>query len=164
MSTNEGSQQNQHEDDEYELLRAAGLWFVLVGIVGFLLIVVTRRWQAFETGEMSIYLLGLALAVSGEVAIELIEFGRSSTDPSQNAWKAFREGSRAQLRGPNATGRKVLATVLPAVVLAAGTLTGLAPSPELLGLSATVTQVFSFFVGILALAAIRFAVRRQPAD
>ena len=118
--------------------------------------------SARETGEMSLYLLGLGLAVAGEVAMELIEFGRSVTTPPPKAWKAFRAGLRAQLRGPNATGRRVLAAVLPALVLAAGSLSGLSPSTDVLGLSAPATNVIYFFVGILALAVIRFAVRKQP--
>lgn len=162
MSTDDDSQQDQDDDDGSELLRAAALWFLLVGIVGFLLIVAAHGWRAFETGEMSLYLLGLALAVAGEVAIELIEFGRSVTQPPPKAWNAFRVGLHAQLRGPNATGRKVLSAVLPALVLAAGSLSGLAPSTDVLGLSATATNIVYFFVGIVALAVIRFAVRKQP--
>jgi len=56
-----------------------GLWFWGVAIVPFLLIVIFRGWdETFRTGEAYLYLMGVTVAVLGEVGIELAENGIKS--------------------------------------------------------------------------------------
>jgi hypothetical protein len=55
------------------------LWFWGVAIVPFVLIVIFRGWdETFRSGEAYLYLIGVTVAVLGEVGIELAENGISS--------------------------------------------------------------------------------------
>jgi len=161
----QGEPSGAESDDDLDLARAASLWFILVGLIGFPIVGLTRGWHdAFRTGEMSVYLLGLGLAVLGEITIELVELGRATAKPTPKLWPAFRAGIRLQTTGSNPVGRRALAAFLPGLVVAAGILSGLAPSTRVLGLSTSATHVVAFIIGIATLAIIRFVVRKQPSS
>ena len=54
----------------------SGVWFWVVALVPFILIVIFRGWnETFRSGEAYLYLIGLTVAVLGEVGIELAENG-----------------------------------------------------------------------------------------
>ena len=61
----------------------------------------------------------------------------------------------ARLLGRIQSGRQALMAFLPGLVVAAGILSGLAPSTRVLGLSTTATHVIAFIFGTATLAIIR---------
>jgi hypothetical protein len=94
---NRSSSHKTTESDKFERLKQAYisiipaiLWYYIVGIGPFVLIVTLRGWdETFRTGEAYLYLIGLVVAVFGEVLIEFLEEGRKRLKEVGKDWGAI---------------------------------------------------------------------------
>ena len=60
----------------YMQMVPSSAWFWLVAVVPFMLVVGFRGWdETFRTGEAYLYLIGVTIAVFGEIGLELSERG-----------------------------------------------------------------------------------------
>ena len=135
-------------------------WFVLVGLVPFILIVVIKGWHdAFEEGDAVIYLIGLSFAVAGEVWIELVDHGRQLLGQAATRREAARAAFTARTSGPIAT--FILAAAFYTPLLAVAALLG--EDQGVFDFETTGGQCIALLVGVTLLALARF-VALDPDD
>lgn len=117
------------------------VWFWVVAFGPFMLIVIFRGWdETFRSGEAYLYLIGVTVAVLGEVGIELAENGTKSIKslPSDD---------------------KIVTIIELAVVLAAAAWGAVlvVTQPRIHNPTTSRVQVVVFFLALNYLAAIRFS-------
>ena len=120
-------------------------WIYVVALVPFFLIVFFRGWNAtFRTGEAYLYMLGLTVGVAGETVIELRTHGvRSIRGIASDDW-----GQTASLAAA-------------ALAIAAWGAVLIVTQPHIAHATTSWVQVTVFFVGLLALAGLRFSVKAK---